>query len=82
MKSALMRALKDLDGLGETAIQVRILGMKPEGAEVEEESKSGEMEMPEGLEAAPAMADGMEAKPGEDELDEETKAKLLAMLSK
>lgn len=76
MKDALKKALSDLDGLGDTAIQIRILGMKPEGETAEEESKSGEMEMPEeGMAAAPGM--GGEAEP---ELDEETKAKLLKLL--
>jgi len=37
MKSALAKALKDLDGLGSKAIQVRILGMKDGGEEYGEE---------------------------------------------
>lgn len=63
--SPIEKALKDLDSLGEGAVRKRILGLD---AEEEKEEPSAETEMP-----AAESSD-------EEELDDETKKKLLDML--
>ena len=62
--SAIEKALKDLDSLGEGAVRKRILGLD---SEEEKEEPSAEVEMP-------------AAEASEEEMDDETKKKLLDLL--
>lgn len=80
MRAALEKVLADLDGLGDSAIQKRILGLGADG----EETPSGEHPIAETAEKAVAEAVGEKRdEPEEDEqIDPALLEKLREMLSK
>ena len=87
MKNAIAKALEELDGLGDKAVRVRILGLKADGEEPSEENEVPEGEHPiaETVEKAVAEAVGEERNEPEDDaelVDPALLEKLKALLAK